>query len=221
MKKKSIAILISGSGSNLQAIIDAADSGAIDAEICAVISNRPDALGLQKAQAAGIDGYVIDHTDFADRESFDRALLHKLRELDPDLVVLAGFMRILSADFIASLKNRLLNIHPSLLPKFKGLNTHQRALDDGEKTHGASVHFVNNELDSGSVIIQAEVPVLADDDADSLAARVLEQEHTIYPLAISWFIDGKLHVEDDDAYFGENRITRPGLLKDGKLTEPT
>ena len=220
MKDKSILILISGSGSNLQAIIDATLSDTIKAKISTVISNRPDAAGLDKASNAGIDTLVIDHTTFPDRETFDSALLDSVIALKPDLVVLAGFMRILSDSFIDTFNGRLLNIHPSLLPKYKGLNTHQRALEDGESTHGASVHFVNSELDSGSVIIQAEVPVLDSDNVSLLAARVLEQEHIIYPLAIQWFIEGKIRLTDNRAQFNDNEIKQPAKWINNELTEP-
>lgn len=220
MKDKSIVVLISGSGSNLQAIIDATASGDIDASISAVISNRPDAAGLDKASRSGIATRVIDHTTFADRDAFDSALLDDVAALNPDLVVLAGFMRILSDTFIDTFNGRLINIHPSLLPKHKGLNTHQRVLEAGENKHGASVHFVNSELDSGSVIIQAEVPVFASDDVSLLAARVLEQEHIIYPLAIQWFIEGRIRLNDNRAAFDNREIKQAAQWIDNELTEP-
>lgn len=182
--RKKLVVLISGRGSNMRAIVDACHRGDIDAEICAVISNRPDAAGLEFAQAAGIDTAVIDHTRFDSREDFDTALARKIDEYAADFVILAGFMRILTAEFVAHYSGRLINIHPSLLPKFKGLDTHRRALEAGETEHGASVHFVTAELDDGPVIMQARVPVLPDDDEASLAARVLEQEHSLYPAAI-------------------------------------
>ena len=221
MKDKSIVILISGSGSNLQAIIDAITSGRIDANIAAVISNRADATGLDKAKRAGIKTQIIDHTTFANRDEFDAQLLQSVVELEPDLVVLAGFMRILADRFIDTFNGRLLNIHPSLLPKHKGLHTHQRVLDAGETLHGASVHFVNSELDSGSVIIQAEVPVLETDNVFSLSARVLQQEHVIYPLAIQWFIEGKLGLIDNKAQFNNTEIKQPATWINNELTEPT
>lgn len=182
--KARLVILISGRGSNMRSIVEAANQGQLDVDIAAVISNRPDAAGLEYAQQAGIDAQVIDHKLYDSRESFDAAMAEVIDSYQPDFVILAGFMRILTADFVEHFAGRLINIHPSLLPKFKGLHTHQRAIEAGETEHGASVHFVTAELDEGPVILQAKVPVLADDDADTLAARVLEQEHLLYPAAI-------------------------------------
>ena len=221
MKYKSIVLLISGSGSNLQAIINAISSKTINAEISSVISNRPDAPGLEKAKKAGIHTDTIDHTSFPDRDTFDQQLLTTVSDYKPDLVVLAGFMRLLSDEFIKAFHGRILNIHPSLLPAFKGLNTHRRVLDKKCKTHGASVHFVNSELDSGSVIIQAEVPVDEGDNAASLATRVLEQEHIIYPLAIRWFIEEKVKLVNDAATFNNKKIQKPATWIKNILTEPT
>jgi phosphoribosylglycinamide formyltransferase-1 len=183
-KKARLVILISGRGSNMRSILDAAKAGSLDVDISAVISNRPDAAGLAFAAEEGIETAVIDHKQFESREQFDEALATKIDEYQPDFVILAGFMRILTEGFVSHFAGRLINIHPSLLPKFKGLHTHQRAIDAGENEHGASVHFVTAELDDGPVILQARVPVLADDNADTLAARVLEQEHLLYPAAI-------------------------------------
>lgn len=182
--KARLVILISGRGSNMRSIVEAANQGQLDVDIAAVISNRPDAAGLEYAQQAGIDAQVIDHKLYDSRESFDAAMAEVIDSYQPDFVILAGFMRILTADFVEHFAGRLINIHPSLLPKFKGLHTHQRAIESGETEHGASVHFVTAELDDGPVILQAKVPVLDDDDADTLAARVLEQEHLLYPAAI-------------------------------------
>lgn len=220
MKPKSIVVLISGSGSNLRAIINATLSQSINADITAVISNRPDAKGLKKAEAAGITTHIIDNKNYAERKSFDDDLLKFVREINPTLIILAGFMRMLSDDFIDEFNGRIMNIHPSLLPAFKGLNTHQRVLDEKCETHGASVHFVSSELDSGSVIIQAEVPVFKDDTVELLAARVLEQEHTIYPLAIQWFIEDKLCLVDNKAHFKQREIRQPAKWIEHKLTEP-
>jgi phosphoribosylglycinamide formyltransferase-1 len=183
-KKARLVILISGRGSNMRSILDAAKAGSLDVDISVVISNRPDAAGLAFAAEEGIETAVIDHKQFESREQFDEALATKIDEYQPDFVILAGFMRILTEGFVSHFAGRLINIHPSLLPKFKGLHTHQRAIDAGENEHGASVHFVTAELDDGPVILQARVPVLADDNADTLAARVLEQEHLLYPAAI-------------------------------------
>ncbi|EEF78501.1 phosphoribosylglycinamide formyltransferase [Methylophaga thiooxydans] len=183
-EKTRLVILISGRGSNMRSIIAAAEQGELNIDIAAVLSNRPDAAGLQFAHDAGISTAVIDHKLFESRESFDKAMAAEIDRYQPDFVILAGFMRILTAEFVDHFAGRLINIHPSLLPKFKGLHTHQRAIEAGEKEHGASVHFVTAELDDGPVILQAKVPVLTDDDADTLAARVLEQEHLLYPAAI-------------------------------------
>lgn len=208
--KLRLVVLLSGSGSNLQAIIDACREGRIDAEVVAVISNRPDAYGLERARRAGIPAEVVDHTAFADREGFEHELMAHIDRYKPDLVVLAGFMRILTADFVGHYKGRMLNIHPSLLPHFQGLHTHRRALEAGYTHHGASVHFVTEELDGGPIVLQAEVPVLPDDDEQTLAARVLEQEHRIYPTVIQWFAEGRLRFDPEQ-----------GVLLDGDLlTEP-
>jgi len=185
----SIVILISGRGSNMISIVDAIQSGNLPVTVAAVISNRPDAAGIEFAQKAGIATAVIDHKDFDSRENFDQALASKIDEYSPNLVVLAGFMRILTTEFVEHFAGKLINIHPALLPKFKGLNTHQRAIDAGESEHGASVHIVTPELDDGPVVMQARVPVLADDTEETLAARVLEQEHKLYPAAINQLLN--------------------------------
>jgi phosphoribosylglycinamide formyltransferase-1 len=191
-----LAVLISGSGSNLQALIDAQRAGTLAADIGVVISNRADAYGLTRAARAGIATRVLSHGDFASRSAYDQALAVLLREYEPGLVVLAGFMRILTPAFVAGFRGRMLNIHPSLLPKYPGLHTHQRALDAGDTEHGATVHFVTEELDGGPAIVQARVRVLPGDDAERLAARVLEQEHRIYPLAVRWFAQGRLRLDE-------------------------
>jgi phosphoribosylglycinamide formyltransferase-1 len=185
----------------MRSIIDAMTAGELDVDIAAVISNRPDAAGLQFARDAGIETAVIDHKAFAGRESFDQALAAKIDAFEPSFVVLAGFMRILTAEFVEHFAGKLINIHPSLLPKFKGLHTHQRAIDAGETEHGASVHFVTAELDDGPVILQAKVPVYKEDDADTLAARVLEQEHLLYPAAIKTLITERInYVSNNQLY---------------------
>lgn len=183
-KTPKIVILISGRGSNMISIVEAIKSGSLPVTVSAVISNRPDAAGLVYAQNAGIKTAVVDHKQFESRELFDQALANEIDTHSPDLVILAGFMRILTTEFVEHFAGKLINIHPSLLPKFKGLHTHKRAIDAGEKEHGASVHIVTPELDDGPVVLQARVPILDNDTADSLAARVLEQEHTLYPAAI-------------------------------------
>ncbi|MCE1238362.1 MAG: phosphoribosylglycinamide formyltransferase [Azonexaceae bacterium] len=189
---KNVVILVSGRGSNLEAMIAARAAGELPVNLAAVISNRPDAGGLATAAAAGIATRALDHKAFAGREAFDAALAECIDSFAPDLVVLAGFMRILTADFVRHYEGRLLNIHPSLLPSFPGLHTHRRALEEGVRIHGCTVHFVTAELDHGPVVIQAAVPVLDDDDEASLAARVLKQEHRIYPQAVRWFAEDRL-----------------------------
>ncbi|MGD8266048.1 MAG: phosphoribosylglycinamide formyltransferase [Chromatiales bacterium] len=188
-----VVVMISGNGSNLQAIIDASKNDPGLYEVVAVISNREDAYGLERADQAGISSAVIDHKAYDSRESYDHALMQIIDAFTPGLVVLAGFMRILTPEFVHHYTGRMLNIHPSLLPKYKGLNTHQRAIDAGDKVHGCSVHFVTEELDDGPVLLQAEVPVLDGDTAESLAERVHVQEHIIYPEAVRRFALGELN----------------------------
>jgi len=211
--------LISGGGSNLQAIIDAVNNGLIDGRIAAVISNEPDAFGLTRATNAGIHAEVLDHRQFPDRETFDRKLITRIRSFDPDLVVLAGFMRILTHLVVDPLSDRLLNIHPSLLPKYRGLHTHRRALEAGDSQHGCSVHFATMELDGGPVILQATVPVHPDDDPGSLAARVLKKEHVIYPLVVRWFCQGRLELREGKVHFDGNRLDTPLQLEKLDATE--
>ena len=200
-----VVVLLSGTGSNLQALIDSTRTGDSPARIAAVISNRSDAYGLQRARDAGIATRTLDHKAFEGREAFDSALVELIDAFNPKLVVLAGFMRILSADFVRHYAGRLLNIHPSLLPKYKGMHTHQRALDAGDSEHGCSVHFVTEELDGGPLVVQAVVPVESDDSAQTLAQRVHTQEHRIYPLAVRWFAEGRLI------------LGKQGALLDGQL----
>jgi phosphoribosylglycinamide formyltransferase-1 len=196
MAKKRVAILISGRGSNMASLIEAAKQPDYPAEIALVLSNRPDATGLAHAQSKGIPTAVVDHTDFGqDREAFERALQAVLESNGVDLVCLAGFMRLLTPWFVRRWTGRMLNIHPALLPAFKGLHTHERALAAGAKTHGATVHFVVPEMDSGPIIAQAEVPVLAGDTPDTLAARVLEVEHKIYPAALRRVAEGSARID--------------------------
>ena len=193
---KSIVILISGRGSNMASLIDAAAAGTLPVRVAAVLANRPAAPGLAFAAERGIPTRVVDHTQYPGRDAFDAALAEAIDAWAPDLVVLAGFMRILSDGFVARYAGRLINIHPSLLPAFPGLHTHQRALDEGVRIHGCTVHFVTPALDHGPIVVQAAVPVLDGDDATSLAVRVLAQEHRIYPLAVRWFAEGRLRLVD-------------------------
>jgi phosphoribosylglycinamide formyltransferase-1 len=190
---KAVVLLISGRGSNMEAIVRARIPGV---RIAAVISNRPDAAGLQFAASHGIATEVLDHKAFASREGFDAALSERIDAYRPELVVLAGFMRVLTEGFVRRYEGRLMNIHPSLLPSFPGLHTHRRALDSGVRIHGATVHFVTPSLDAGPIVIQAAVPVFDGDDETTLAARVLAQEHRIFPQAVEWFIEGRLSIDD-------------------------
>jgi phosphoribosylglycinamide formyltransferase 1 len=193
---KHIVILISGRGTNMEAIVQRCAAEGWPAKVAAVVSNRADAKGLEFAAARGIATAVVDHKAFASRDAFDDALAQSIDAFAPDLVVLAGFMRILGARFVQHYAGRLLNVHPSLLPAFPGLHTHQRALDAGCKAVGATVHFVTPALDLGPIVMQSVVPVRPDDDADALAARVLATEHVIYPQSVRWFVEGRLQVED-------------------------
>lgn len=206
-----IVILISGSGSNMQAIAEACARDEIDAEICAVISNKDGVLGLERAHQAGIRTQVLDHKQYPSREAFDVAMIRAIDEYAPDAVVLAGFMRILTADFVRHYEGRLINIHPSLLPNYKGLHTHQRVLEAGDKQHGVTVHFVTEGLDDGPNIIQAVVPVLAGDDEDSLRVRVQQQEHIIYPIALKWLLEGRLKMQGNKASFDGQPLPASGV----------
>ena len=192
-----IVVLISGRGTNLGAIIDAIAGGALPVELAAVVCNEPGAPGIELARRAGHDAAIVHHRDFPDRERFDAALAEAIDRFDPDLVVLAGFMRILTAGFVRRYRGRLVNIHPSLLPDFPGLDTHARAIAAGAEVHGATVHFVTEELDGGPIIAQARVPVLAGDDPDTLAARVLEHEHVILPRTLLWFAERRVALDGD------------------------
>jgi phosphoribosylglycinamide formyltransferase-1 len=199
---KKIVVLLSGNGSNLQNIIDKLHNTTFNNqqfEIVAVLSNKADAYGLQRAQDAGIKHKAIISKGISSREQYDALLGREIDQYQPDLIVMAGFMRILSAQFIDKYPGRMLNIHPSLLPKYQGTNTHQRAIDAGDSEHGASVHFVTEKLDSGATVLQAKVPIFSEDNAKELAERVLTQEHLIYPLAIQWFLSGRLSMANNHA----------------------
>ena len=208
------AILISGGGTNLQAFIDAVSTGSLDLELAVVVSNRPDAYGLTRARKAGIPTVCVRNEDYADRSAFDAALAQMLAPFEPDLLILAGFMRILSAAFVKRFEGRILNIHPALLPKYPGLNTHQRVIDAGETWHGSTVHFVTEELDAGPRILQGRVPVLTDDTASCLSARVQAIEHKIYPQAAAMFASGRLEYRDGEPWFDGERLDEP-MLYDG------
>lgn len=215
-QKTRCVVLISGRGTNLSAILKAATEVDYPAEIVAVVSNKSEASGLLLAQAAGITTEVVPSAGVDDRERYDQALLSAIDRYQPDLVVLAGFMRILTPSFVAHYAGKMINIHPSLLPSFTGMHTHQRALDAGVHVHGCTVHFVTAELDHGPMIAQAAVPVYADDDASKLAARVLKEEHRIYPAAVRWFAEGRLKVVGQrvllsDEVLNPNALIAPSL----------
>lgn len=197
----SVVVLISGRGSNLGALLAASEAEDFPARVVGVVANRPDALGLDLSAVHGVPTRVVDHRAFTDRAAFDSAISKAIEEFSPNLVVLAGFMRILGAEFVRRYDGRLLNIHPSLLPAFPGLHTHRRALAEGVRIHGCTVHFVTPDLDHGPIVIQAAVPVLDDDDEDVLATRVLEQEHRIYPQAVRWFAEGRLRLSSGRVMF--------------------
>ncbi|MCG6659025.1 phosphoribosylglycinamide formyltransferase [Halomonas campisalis] len=206
-----VVVLISGSGSNLQALIDEQTHDRLGGEIVAVISNEPEAYGLQRARDAGIDAVVLPHREYESRDAYDGALIKVIERHEPDLIVLAGFMRILTPRFVQRYFGRMLNIHPSLLPAYQGLNTHARALADGVAEHGCSVHFVTEELDGGPVVVQAEVAVAADETEESLKAKVHAREHLIYPIAVKWFLEGRLKLEAEGATFDGMPLPPHGL----------
>ncbi len=205
-----IVVLVSGQGSNLQALIETQQQGRISGQISAVFSNNPAAYGLERAKLAGIPHHGLDAKTFADRASFDAALAQAIDQYQPDLLVLAGYMRILSPVFVQHYAGRMLNIHPSLLPKYPGLHTHRQALENGDQEHGTSVHFVTEELDGGPVILQAKVPIFSDDTEDDVIERVQTQEHNIYPLVVNWFTDGRLTMGDNAAWLDGKRLPAQG-----------
>jgi phosphoribosylglycinamide formyltransferase 1 len=208
---KKIVVLISGSGSNLQALIDHIHQSDEPATIVAVFSNVSSAFGLQRARDARIDAHSLSHKDYAHRADFDQALSQQIDQYQPDLIVLAGFMRILTPEFVNRYQGRMLNIHPSLLPDYQGLNTHQRVLAAKDKIHGASVHFVTEELDGGPSVLQAEVPVLSGDTVDTLANRVLVQEHLIYPQVVRWFCSGRLKLQNGMVWLDKHALSSGGI----------
>ena len=207
---KNIVVLISGNGSNLQAVIDACKQKQINGTIRAVFSNKADAFGLERARDAHIPAHALEASQFASREAFDRELMQEIDAYAPDVVVLAGYMRILSPAFVSHYSARLLNIHPSLLPKYPGLHTHRQVLENGDEEHGTSVHFVTDELDGGPVILQAKIPVFDGDDEDDITERVQSQEHAIYPLVVSWFVDGRLEMRDNAAWLDGVKLPAQG-----------
>ena len=214
---KKIIVLISGNGTNLQAIIDKLHNNTFanqKVEVIAVISDKADAYGLQRASEIGIKTQVIPNKDNGTREQYGELLSEAIDKLNPDLILMAGFMRILSTPFVNKYLGKMLNIHPSLLPKYQGINTHQSAIDAGDKEHGATVHFVTPELDNGPIVLQAKVPIFAEDTKDDLAARVLTQEHAIYPLAAQWFLSGRLKMVANKAVLDDNVLPAHGYADD-------
>ncbi|MDG2953851.1 phosphoribosylglycinamide formyltransferase [Bisgaard Taxon 10/6] len=211
---KKIVVLISGTGTNLQALIDACAAGRINARVAAVISNQASALGLERAKTAQIPTALFIRRDFADHAAMDQAIGDYIEKVGADLIVLAGYMKILSEGFVTRFAGKILNIHPSLLPKYKGLNTYQQVLDAGDSEHGASVHFVTPELDDGAVILQAKVPVFPEDDIPDIEARVKTQELQIYPLVVKWFIDGRLQEIQGKAYLDGKLLPENGYANE-------
>ena len=209
---RSVVVLISGNGSNLQAIMDFSSAG--NYRVSGVISNKSDAYGLQRAKQNNIPTTVVDHLQYASRDLFDQALIQAIDEYEPGPIVLAGFMRILGADFVKRYQGKILNIHPSLLPDYPGTNTHQRVLDAGEKLHGVSVHFVTEELDGGPVIAQESIAIESIDDAETLAMKIHVKEHTLYPNVVSWFADGRLRLDGNDAFLDEQLLPKTGERTD-------
>ena len=212
--RKRIAVLVSGGGSNLQAIINHCEAGNIQGEIVCVISDTQDAYALQRADQHDIKSIFIQRSDFANRDDFEQALLDHLAKHEAEIVLLAGFMRVLSSRFTEAYQGRMLNIHPSLLPAFPGLHTHKRALKEKVTQHGCSVHFVTAELDGGPIVLQACVPVLSDDDEDTLSRRVLDKEHIIYPMCAQWLCEQKISMKNGQAYFNNKLLETPLLLDD-------
>jgi phosphoribosylglycinamide formyltransferase-1 len=211
---KSIVVLISGNGSNLQAIIEQVSEGKIAANISAVFANRIDAYGLQRAKLANIPAIFIDHKSFDSRANYDAHMRQEIDKYSPDLIILAGFMRILSSDFVQHYQGRMLNIHPSLLPKYRGLHTHQRAIDEGDTEHGASVHFVTPDLDGGPVVLQSKVPIFPDQTTEELSQRVQEQERQMYSLVIKWFCQDRLAMKNNRAYLDDKILPDSGYAMD-------
>jgi phosphoribosylglycinamide formyltransferase-1 len=207
--KRKIAVLLSGNGSNLQAIIDYQKTNEAHYEIVAVLSNKEDAYGLKRAESHGILTIVLNHNDFTDRESFDQMMINLLDGLEPELIVLAGFMRILSSEFTEHYQGRLINIHPSLLPKYTGLNTHERAIAAKDKEHGLSIHYVTEELDGGPVFMQATTDIAADDTSDSLKQKIHHLEHLTYPLMIDWISQGRIQLKDNKVFFDGVYLEKP------------
>jgi len=213
-----ILVLASGAGTNLQALIDASQERDFPGKIVAVGCNRPNAFALERAAQANIEHFTVDHTRYDTREEFDGMLMAEIRRRNPDLILLAGFMRILTTDFVRALRGTLLNVHPSLLPRYTGLNTHQRALDAGDTVHGTSIHFVTEQLDGGPVIAQAQVQIAWDDTAETLAEKVQAKEHLLYPIVVKWFCEGRIQLGTDQVIFDGQPLEQPMVLPDEPAT---
>lgn len=211
---KKIAVLISGQGNNLQAIIDACEKGFIPAQIACVISNKADAFGLERAKSAVIPTRVFLRTDFSNNAEMDKQIGDYLEEMEIDLIVLAGYMKILTPEFTQRFRGKILNIHPSLLPKYAGLNTYQRALDAGDTEHGTTIHFVNEEVDGGAIVLQAKVPIFPDDSVEDIEFRTREQEYRIYPMVVKWFVEDRLKLKDGVAYLDGNPLPKQGYASE-------
>jgi phosphoribosylglycinamide formyltransferase 1 len=211
---KNLVVLISGNGSNLQAIIDACQKQTIAAQISAVFSDNPTAYGLERAKQAAIPTVVLPKADYADNHTYDVSLMAEIAQYQPDLIVLAGYMRILTPRFVSHYLGKIINIHPSLLPKYPGLDTHRKALANGDKEHGTSIHFVTEKLDAGPIILQAKVPIFAEDQPQDIIARVQTQEHRIYPLVINWFVKGRLAMVNNSAFLDGCKLPEHGYAND-------
>lgn len=211
---KKIAVLISGQGNNLQAIIDACEKGFISAKIACVLSNKADAFGLERAKSAVIPTHVFLRTDFSNNAEMDKQIGDYLEEMEIDLIVLAGYMKILTPEFTQRFRGKILNIHPSLLPKYAGLNTYQRALDAGDTEHGTTIHFVNEEVDGGAIVLQAKVPIFPDDSVEDIEFRTREQEYRIYPMVVKWFVEDRLKLKDGVAYLDGNPLPKQGYASE-------
>ena len=209
-----ILVLASGNGTNLQALIDASQQRDFPGQIIAVGCNRPNAFALERAAQANIEHFTVDHTLSGSRQEFDGKLMAQIRQCNPDLIVLAGFMRILTGDFVRAFRGTMINVHPSLLPQYTGLNTHQRTLDAGDRVHGTSIHFVTEELDGGPVIAQAQIRVAQDDTAATLAEKVQAKEHLLYPIVVRWFCEGRIQLGDDCVMFDAQPLNQPLVLPD-------
>lgn len=207
---KKIAVLISGQGNNLQAIIDACEKGFIPAKIVCVVSNKADAFGLERAKSAAIPTGVFLRQNFINNQEMDRQIGDYLASFDVDLIVLAGYMKILTSDFVQRFNGKIINIHPSLLPKYPGLNTYQRAIEAGDTEHGTTVHFVNEEVDGGAIILQAKVPIFPDDNVEDIELRTREQEYRVYPMVVKWFVENRLTLKEGIAYLDGKPLSAQG-----------